>query len=761
MNDQARSFLPAFLMFGLLALLMAAALVLLGSLPASITTTGNETSAVQAQVFSTVGETSTDTATATESPRPTWTLRPSETPTTTPSPTPTATPTRERFPTLTPARPFPINARYGFNPQSADLMDQIAKTIADYPDAKFSEPEERRGEAYQAYFIYPALIYQEALLRYPAAEQSEQWMWGLAYSMARLGDPQAVVLYQRFLLQALNRPDLALEDLPDWFRQNSPDLSLEIHQLDLPAAQGQFALMVMPEGRMVYLLQNEAQRAASLYPLTAGFNFSSEPRLAFTTLDMDGDGKHELALYLPEASRDDVFAAPGLFSLKEMPPKKLPVGESLSIDFKTGVRVSLQAVESAGPGKALEAAAEIFPPCPLKATRTYRWDGQQAVPETLIYTHYAVAENLSYCEPLLALAENYLEPAARVEIIAALLPLWPPAADPQGRPYPQDAKDELRFRLAVNLALLGQPEEARAEMEAIARQPSDPAGNWPHAATSFADALTGQAGLYLACRAAPLCDLHTAVQSTVDGQTDIGQAVNALRQAGAQIGATGSFDFDQDGQLEGWFTLRQRPNEQLEFWLLAEALDGVQAVYISTTTADKPAPYWSSAANNPGVFQIEPRQGYRMRRLERSRQPVIEAVRVEPALTTTTRDTIIQAEQNLLGGQDPRQVRDQLLALRESGRFNCLNHRVCDRYFYALGLAAELAGDESLARDLYIELWWEESASPLTAAARLKLFFIPRTATPTPTPSPIPTETAEPSETASPTATLSTPTQTP
>lgn len=214
--------------------------------------------------------------------------------------------------------------------------------------------------------------------------------------------------------------------------------------------------------------------------------------------------------------------------------------------------------------------------------------------------------------------------------------------------------------------------------------------------------------------------------------------------------------------MERWFTLQQRPGEKLEFWLLVAIPGGVSAVFVDTVEVSGPTPYWSNAETYPGVFQIERRQGYRLKRLESTRLPYLEAIKVEPVLSTETRDKIIQAEQNLLSGQDPGQVRDQLQALRNSGRFNCRTHQVCDRFRYVLGLAAELAGDMTLARDTYIELWWENSASPLAAAARLKLFFIPLKPTPSATASFTPTLTATaPSPTATPTVPTPSPTVTP
>ena len=137
------------------------------------------------------------------------------------------------------------------------------------------------------------------------------------------------------------------------------------------------------------------------------------------------------------------------------------------------------------------------------------------------------------------------------------------------------------------------------------------------------------------------------------------------------------------------------------------------------------------------MFQIKASLGYQLLHWPQIERAYLETVAIEPVITTYTRDAVFQAEETLLSGGSAIQVRDDLLTVLNSGRFNCLNHRICDRFWYALGLAYELSGDLDEARDTYIKLWWENSTSPLTALARMKLDII----TPTSTPSPLPTLT--------------------
>lgn len=736
MKDQARLLLPAIVLSGLIFLISIAAFVLLYSTPAQEPI--EPLSNILATASPTQAASPTEALVTATPARPTWTLQPTETSTPTVTPTLTPTPTRVRLPTLTPALPFHINDRYQFNPISDEWMNQIALTVAEYPAARFNTPQDRLSAAYQADFIYPALIYQEALLRFPDSPLAPSWQWGLAVSLARLGDSQAIVLFQNFILEALNRPELSPEELPGWFQRHAPDLSLRVYDLLRSESQGDLKLLEIPEGHMLYLLQQDPTGAFHLFPLSATFNFLLDDPSIFTTLDLNGDGVQELALYLPEAPGNHILATPRLFSLATLPPQIIPVLPGLPIDFKTSAQVSLQS-QREGNGDTLVVTAEVYPACPMTVTRFYRWDGNQVAPSPLLYTSQPQPDLLSYCEPFWELVESFWEPAARLEIAEKLSPLWPPPADPQGRPYPAEAKDKLRFQYAVNLALADRETEAVAALQELLQNPSQPDSSWTAAARAFVDKLQNGDGLYRACQEAPSCDMHVALQTLIRtlGQTDPALTLNKLPQFGVELRATGTFDFDQDGTLEPWFTLRQRPGETLEFWLIASSPAGPSAVFVGTVHVDRPAPYWSDATFYPGVFQIQPRQGYRLLRLQGSGTPFLEPVSIEPVLSTFTRDAIIQAEKSLFSGENPAQVRDKLLDLRASARFNCSTHRVCDRYRYLLGLAAELAGDEILARDTYIELWWENRTSPLTAAARLKLSLIP-----TPTATPRPTSTA-------------------
>ena len=737
-------FLPAFLLLGLVGVLITTGFVILsGMSEPDILSTEISPPAAAVPNLPTESLIPTITQTASQTPKPTWTLQPSTTFTATPTSTRTSTATRIRIPTLTPARPYSINERYDLTTLTPERMDQIVRTLAEYPDAKFYKPEDRIDPVYHSYFIYPYLAYKEALLRFPSAAQVNQWNWGLAYSLAHLGDPQAVGMYTQFITRALNQDGYAPLSLPAWFSAQTADLSLQVHTLDLPANQGEMYLLEIQPGNVLYLLYPGQAGNSSLTSLSKRFEFLHEPGTSYLTLDLDGDGKFELAVSQMNSPGGTIISDPLFYNLDNIEPQPIALNPTIPVEYKLKANVDLRVEkESDDTPKVLLQSAVFYPACPFSETRRYKWDASLSATtqtESRIYLLEPDLENLAFCDPLLTHAEAFWPLEARLEVERALLPFWPPETDSQGRPYPASAQDELRFNNAITLALIGFPDELQESIQMLQdlqENPTDPDSPWSKAANEFHDQLGEKQGLYLACQGTLNCDLRQAFIIIVE-KGEVGFVFPSLQSQGVTIRTSGSFDFDQDGTPERWLTLRPRPNEQLEFWILVETESGAQAVYVDQVEVNDPQPFWADPQVYPGVFQIKTDQGYRLLRWPQSEHPYLETLMIEPVLTTYTRDAVFLAEETLLSGESTEQVQDDLLTVLNSGRFNCINHRICDRFWYALGLAYELSGDLVEARDTYIKLWWENSASPITALARMKLDII----TPTPTPSRTPTHT--------------------
>ena len=676
----------------------------------------------------TITATFTLTPTPTRTSRPTWTIRPRMTDTPTETATPTLTPTPTRMPTITRAIPVRFNDLYSLVPWTADLADRAAQMAYEYPDVIFSTTGDKSKLAYHAAFRSAADAYKEALLRFPDDPRAVNWQWRLAYALAQIGDPAATQLYAGFIQGALKKGDLRVEELPEWFNRQEPRLTLQIE--NIPAEPGQLNqdLIKIVEGD-VYLWLLETPTNLQVMPITENFDFDAAQKSVHFLGDLTGDGKTEVSIYRPDSNQPTVLKAPRIFSLSGLEPQELSVQPSAPIDLQTDFAASLEP----GKEKNLNLTASLFPACPVTFTQGYSWDQTQFIPNPVQLHVSPVTDYLQYCDPVLKHAYSAWSASENLALIDTLLPLWPPAKDLDEQPYPADAKGELRYRQGIYQALTGKYDQATKTLQGLIDNPSISESPWVTAAKDFLKLYRAPDDLYLACQASIECDLRSALEELVRSSdtTDLTRVYETLRETGVSMRATGLFDFDQDGETERWVTIQPRTGQSLEFWILASSPQGVVPLYVDLVTRDRPTPFYNEpAAVIPPIFQIDNQKGYQLKRIPGNGEPFLVEAEVVSPITTYTRDALEENQAALLSGVDPTLVRDSLLEVLNSGRFNCLNDRICDRFYYTLGLAYELSGDTREAIDTYIKLWWENGQSPYTKIARLKISL----ATPTPAP---------------------------
>ncbi len=719
------------------------------------------------------------TPTVTLTPTPTRTLKPTFTPTISLTPTRTATvtpsPAATALPSLTPARPV-VGGIYELNPWSAERADYASALLRDYPESLSAKQRGEDQANYYAAFKFAALAYSEALLRYPAAAQAEAWRWGRAYTLARLGGPEAAERYGELIAAALNRDEAGIDDLADWFARREPRLSLSIQPLEgVPGALEAYLLHIQGKGG-AFLALFKTPSAFHIQTLTSAFDFVHAPQMAAAAADLTGDGAAEVVIYQAAPVTDKNLPLPQVFSLATLSPQELPFHPALA-DFYLGVDFDLawQAAPNANGGQDLVAAARLFPACPLDWRRAYRWDGTWFVPVETSYTVQPSLPALALCRYTADHAANAWGPQTAITVMEALLPDWPPTEKEDGKPYPREAADEWRYRLGVYHALAGAPEQAVAYFQQVISTPADAASRFPAAARQFMETYQGGVALYRACAAAEFCDPATALRVTVESQPreDFPSAVEALRQAGVPLRSSGYFDFDGDDAAESWFTARHHAGERLEFWVLAAYPGGIRAFLITLLDISLPTLVYYDEEAFPLVTIVNGEAAFSLERLAETGEPYLTRPQLPQFYPDRFQIGVDAARLALFAGDDPASVHRALLDLEESPGLLCRGQWACDEYYYLLGLAAELAGDEEAAVQAYLRLWWDYSKSPYTGLARLKLkgeAVLPSqtpTATLTLTPTitgtlPTPTRTPTITPTHDPSATVTvTPTETP
>jgi hypothetical protein len=705
-------------------------------------------------------------------PTPTLTLRYTLTPTLTLSPTPSPVPSEvlptPGPPTLTPARPNPDNKGYSLQPWSADNADLMVGYMEDYPNTL---SEGARGDdlsEYYAAFTYAVTALQEALVRFPEAPQAEAWQWMLAQNLARTGDETAAQAYADLIARALNEGQTTFDHLPYWFDNKAGDLDLYSVELEPPEGFHNSALLQIEGPGSIFLWLLEGPGAYLVYPLVASFDPASPTPMRALLSDLTGDGSEEVIIFPSEDSvskttllGNDAYLVPQprIFDLSQLPAVEYPfqVGEgqiNLGIEFEN--RWSIQ-VDEGNPDR-LVFTGQAFPACPVNFEFVYQWNGSFM---ERIQTSYDVAADktsVHTCQVLLGVAEEFWGPQATLKLIEALQPYWPPELTPDGESLtPEqtaDLTDELQFKLGMNAALTGDFERATNVLAELAENPTNPQGPWGSITRQFLANYEKPEDVYRACVQTTACKPADALTflGTLLNKEDSANPLAALVKWGVVPVASGYADFDLEGTAERWVTVRHRPLEVLDFWIIAETKDGPRAVRVDWVDVNRPIQQITSLGKTPdeelpAVIRFDNERLFSMKRQLGSLYPVISWIKPDKYMNSFERE-LLAAEQDLMSGADPAEIAKRLANLATYPGLLCKPTWSCDRYYYLTGLAHEMANLERQAVEAYLTLWRNYSRSPFTTMARLKLKGEGMSlATPTPliaTPSPTPTITGTP-----------------
>ncbi len=693
------------------------------------------------------------TATITPTPTATRTLRPTLTPSITPTPTKTLTPTPTITATgpatLTPATPQLGEERYRLQTWTADDAAHLVDLMEYYPNTLSQKARGDDNAAYYAAFSYAVVAQKEALLRFPDAPEANQWHWGLAYDLARTSDPSAGEQYASLIAQALNRGEVNVRQLDTWFQNQEPRLGLNVIELKpISGYLSSYLLQVRGEGSaFIWLL--ETTGAFQTHVLTSDFDFVKAPKAYSVISDLTGDGNEEVAIYHSSPTGDTVLATPRVFSLAQMPAKELPfVPSQATYNIGTDYVNYWAVTQDTSGGSDLQFRGNAFPACPVTIKRTYHWNGKAfELTDKQFDVTLPAADNLGICQTIVDHAANFWGPEATIQIMETLLPEWPPALDEQGNPLPPDALDEWRYRLGIYQALTGDQQGAVQTLQAIYDNPSSINSNWVIPAKKFLDLYKQPGDIYTACVQAEFCNPDDAIRYLIGTLTaeQSPEALQFLWQSGVTLGASGYYDFDQDGESERWFTVRHHPGEKLEFWILAPSKSGVHALLVASIDSTRPE-LSPQPDTQPAVIWLDSTVAFSMQRDPDTLIPYLTYYPLQYVWPNRFLEGLQSAEQELFNGTNPAQVSSELLNLQDNPGLLCKPYWTCDPYYYLLGLSSELAGEERQAVSAYLYLWWNYSKSPFTTMSRLKLVtgatFL--TGTPPVTFTPAPSQTTTP-----------------
>jgi hypothetical protein len=690
--------------------------------------------------------------------QPTTTPLPTLTPSITLSPTTTGTVTPiPPPPTLTPARPpeDPDSLQLAeWLPQDFNFVIGLAE---EYPN---TIPEDQRGphdRDYYAAYKYATILQGEALLAYPTAFEATNWNWGLAYNLARLSDPRAVVRYATLINQVYNTEGVSVGNLEGWIRQNDPRLWLETIERQVIGKHLSNSLLILnAEGGSAYLWRVETDQGITVYPISSEFNFPERILPAHYWSDITRDGIEELVIHHPDAPIREI-RFPRVFDLSVTPPKELLFKPNQ--DFEIGLENEYlwDSVDSESGGQDLRYTATVYPPCPVTIYHTYHWNGLWIERNQADYGIQPAPGIMSYCELVINQAAWVWGPETAIPLMEALLPEWPPQGASEPSTYPADAKDEWRYRLGVYYALTGDLNTADEYFQDLIDNPTIPGSRWVNPAMEFQRRLDSPDGIYLACIPSKFCDERRAFANMVSSIPSDQDVLSYLKNAGVAIRYSAEFDFEGDGIPERYITFRHHPDQKLEFWIIAEKISGFEALYVDNVDVSQPTLTRYTTRQGISIVWLNTQQSFTLGRFQDTDEVYI--ILHEPSYfySDYTLEVIDSAVNALLSGASPLPIRDELVNLRFSENFACLTDVDCAYFYYALGLANQLARYEENAVNNYVIIWNEYPNTPFAAIARLKLTYKPGFAPPatfTPTPTVTFTPTRTPTITYTPTSTI-------
>jgi hypothetical protein len=473
---------------------------------------------------------------------------------------------------------------------------------------------------------------------------------------------------------------------------------------------------------------------------------------------LTGDGIKELIIHTPGLeSRQLTY--PKLFDLTRIPPKELIFNPIQEFEIGLDNKLDWTIIENSHKYFDLQLNAVVYPPCPVNITINYQWTGRWFERIAENYEVKPVSQLIEYCELIVEQASIVWSLQAAIQIMESLLPDWPPEITIE-KTYPLDTYDEWRYRLGIYYALKGDIRNSQSYFNGIIQSPIIPSSQWVSPARDFVEQLNTPRSIYEACVASDYCDNRIAFKNWVIALTQ-DQSLNVpfyLSTRGLIIRHHSEFDFDGDGSQEEWIIFRHSPIERLEFWILLNAEEGLNPLFVDTVSSSQPNLTRFTNLVGQTYVWIGSQQSFRLVRYPNTGEATVVLLPSSYYYSELTNQYAESALESLLDGFSPAIIRDELLSHLNASTFVCMGKEECARFYYAIGLAAELSGDEDLAVKSYLKIWWDSFESPFSTIVRLKLAYKPGfqplpTATPLPTITPTPTHTKTPTSTPTPTIT--------
>jgi len=633
-------------------------------------------------------------------------------------------------------------AKYQLADWTPERADQLIAVLKKYPDTLSFEERGYLESLYYWSFNFAAFAQAEAEYRFPDAVQATKWRWDRMFNQAQASQSIGEISV-RLIMDGLNRGEVQIADLKDWFERNAPNMKLEfISQAPLLDYDSSQIILITPAsnsvlggGTYIWLLGKSSTYTA--YSLESPNDFyygDGEVRIDFQ--DLTGDMTPEVIIHHVDwGSFNMHYGYLDIFDLSRTPPRRLDLDQEpwdLEVanvkPFKENqkvVGVSMQTpidVVSGGCGQ--------FGP-----TWNYHWDGSvfqlsQIQPPTI-----DELKSDPRCADILI--AWYLMPYARqgnqpaIEVMKELVDKFPfePTEDIENSYRMAHSQDELRFQFGLYLFDQGDIPGAREQMEAIRANSVISASGFAQYAKRFLNEYNSKSDFLHVCLAIHQCSSYFDVAKLVSfvPPSRFSEIINLLKQMGLQVRISGSYDLASNGQKE-YFLITDGVIDN--FWIFSLSADQIKYSTFDFASYDNIENiHFTFLRNEHGmpVFlatnsdnEAESLVFYYPNKDET--QESISEENADHRLKNIT-------DELLSGLIAPETAITQLVELQNT-RILCIDasNEWCfpnAGYEYVLGLAYELSNNDILAVETYQHLWKSYPESPYAIMAMSKLEAAP------------------------------------
>lgn len=644
-------------------------------------------------------------------------------------------------PTSTPLVPTPYKGQaYRLTAWTPDKAEQLIQYFKKYPDN--FEALASLTTAYAESFRYEGLIELESLLRFPQSAQRKTWQWDGAYNMYQSSNKDIASLYADLVAHALNQKEINLQDLNTSFAK-AARFRIDTYPITPPKGYQKSMVLHFYEweygegisyGFAIWLVQKEGTFVG--YPLPNGGSPGLGNKYSEVgTADINGDEIAEAIVQtLEEQSFGQHSGTMRIYRLDQAPPQEVSLDTPLPDPGSNEWSVD---PSQASPAITFKFPISTFSDLPCNTFIVgwqYQWQDKklkliQVIPPSV----EAMEQDHPWCTRFLIseLSDpEYLKNQAVLETYKKLLDLPFVEKDIVSfeRPFGVEMQ---RFNLALFLSDQGDEAGASEQMQQISESTDPYLAEWRKDAAAFFTVRHNPQALLQFCLSSKECETFLNQSKIIEliPPSRFSEANMLLKQMGLNVQAAGSYDFDQDGQMEKWLILLSPYpcGSGTGFWIVAKGNKGIKGRQasglclakngeISTDVNIKPL---ESSGSLP-VYQVS------VEGEQRSSNPFLywPINQEDPTVDSDQAAQMIDDIQIklLLGQISPSEAQIQIKAIQklplQSG-YGMPDLKAQMRYL--LGLAQELNGENDQAAQTYLELWQDSPYSPYAVMAKAKL----------------------------------------